>query len=143
MLMRQIEDNILPYCERQGIGVLAYSPMHNGLLSGTMTRERIASLPDTDWRKHANPAFREPHLSQNLELVELLRTIGESHDLSAGEVAVAWTLRHTAVTAAIVGARDPRQVDGVTGALAFRLGDDEIARIGDALPDSLDMMQLS
>ena len=143
MLMRQIEDDVLPYCEQNDIGVIAYSPMHNGLLSGTMTRERIAALPETDWRKNVNPAFREPHLSKNLELVEVARRIGQKHGRSAGEVAIAWTLRHEAVTAAIVGARNADQVDGFIGALDFRLTASEITEIEAALPESLDMMQLS
>ena len=107
MLMRQIEDEILPFCLQHNIGVIGYSPMHNGLLSGRMTRERIAALPKTDWRVSANPAFKEPLLSRNLELVESLRVIGERHGRSAGEVAIAWPLRHPAVTGAIVGARNP------------------------------------
>ena len=143
MLMREIEDSTLPFCKEHGIGVLAYSPMHNGLLSGKMTRERVAALPETDWRKSVNPAFREPYLSQALDLVELLREIGDAHGRSPGEVAIAWTLRHSAVTGAIVGARDGAQVDGFIGAMEFRLSDDEIARIGTALPESIHMMQLS
>jgi aryl-alcohol dehydrogenase-like predicted oxidoreductase len=143
MLMREIEDEILPFCLEHNIGVLAYSPMHNGLLSGTMTRERIAALPETDWRKNVNPAFREPHLSRNLELVELLRGIGKRHGKSVGEVAIAWTLRHPAVTSAIVGARHAGQVDGFVGAMDFRLNESEIAKIEAALPESINMFQLS
>jgi len=142
MLMRGIEDEILPYCREQGIGVIAYSPMHNGLLSGKMTRQRIAALPETDWRKNVNPAFREPALSRNLELVELLRGIGARHGRSVAEVAVAWTLRDPAVTGAIVGARRPDQVDGFIGAMDFRLGEDDIAEIGEALPESMPMMEV-
>ena len=143
MLMREIEDEILPFCLKNNIGVIVYSPMHNGLLSGTMTRERIAALPETDWRKNVNPAFREPHLSRNLELVELLRGIGERHGKSVGEVAIAWTLRHPAVTAAIVGARHAGQVDGFAGAMDFRLSESEIATIEAALPESISMFQLA
>lgn len=143
MLMRQIEDEILPYCGKHGIGVLAYSPLHNGLLSGKMTRERIAAFPDTDWRKNVNPAFREPHLTRNLELVELLRGIGERRGRAVAEVAIAWTLRDPVVTAAIVGARRADQVDGFIGAMELRLTADEIAEIEPALPESLEMMQLA
>lgn len=143
MLMRQVEDEILPFCEQHGIGVIGYSPMHNGLLSGRMTRERIASLPESDWRVSFNPAFQEPRLSRNLGLVELLRGIGERHGRSAGEVAIAWTLRHPAVTGAIVGARNPGQVDGFVGAMDFRLNEDEIEEIAGALPESLDLFDLS
>jgi aryl-alcohol dehydrogenase-like predicted oxidoreductase len=143
MLMRQIEDEILPYCQQQGIGVIAYSPLHNGLLSGRMTRERIATLAETDWRKHANPAFQEPHLSRNLELVEFLRGIAGRHQRSVAEVAVAWTLRHPAVTGTIVGVRRAEQVDGLLAAMDFRLSEDEIAEIEAQLPPSLDMMSLA
>ena len=117
--------------------------MHNGLLSGRMTRERIASLPASDWRVNFNPAFKEPHLSRNLELVESLRGIGERHGRSAGEVAIAWTLRHPAVTGAIVGARNAGQVDGFVGAMDFRLSEGEIDEIAGALPESFDLLDLS
>jgi len=143
MLMRDSEDEILPFCRQHNIGVIVYSPMHNGLLSGTMTRERITALPASDWRVNFNPAFREPHLSRNLELVELLRGIGKRHGRSAGEVAIAWTLRHPGVTGAIVGARQTRQVDGFIGAMDFRLSESEIAEIEAILPESIDMLQLT
>jgi len=143
MLMRQVEERVLPYCKRHRIGVIAYSPMHNGLLSGSMSRERVAALPGDDWRRNFNPAFREPFLSRALELVELLREIGAGHGRSPGEVAIAWTLRLPAVTAAIVGARSGDQVDGFAGAAELRLSDEEIARIDAALPESVEMMQLS
>ena len=143
MLMRQIEDEILPFCEQLDIGVIGYSPMQNGLLSGRMTRERVASLPVSDWRVNFNPAFKEPHLSRNLELVESLRAIGERHGRSAGEVAIAWTLRQPAVTGAIVGARNPGQVDGFVSAMDFRLNEGEIDEIAGALPKSLDLFDLS
>ena len=143
MLMRQVEDEILPFCEQHGIGVIGYSPMHNGLLSGRMTRERIASLPESDWRVNFNPAFQEPQLSHNLALVELLRGIGERHGRSAGEVAIAWTLRLSAGTGALVGARSPGQVDGFVGAMDFRLSEDEIEEIVGALPESLDLLDVS
>ncbi|MBM3789963.1 MAG: aldo/keto reductase [Acidobacteria bacterium] len=133
MLMRGIEAEILPFCESNGIGVIAYSPMHSGLLSGAMTRERIAAMPEDDWRRSMNPEFQEPNLTRNLELVELLRSIGARHGRSPGEVAIAWTLRMPAVTAAIAGARRPSQVDGFIGAAGLRLSPDEIARLEDAL----------
>ncbi len=142
MLMRDIEQEILPYCELNNIGVIAYSPMHNGLLTGKMTRERIEALHDTDWRKHINPAFKEPHLTKNLELVELLRDIGEKHGKTPAEVAIAWTLRLTSVTGAIVGARRPDQIDGIIGAMEFRLSDSEIAEIDAKLPESINMFEL-
>lgn len=135
MLMRGIEAAVLPYCEAHGIGVLAYSPMQSGLLTGRMTRERIAAFPSDDWRR-TSPEFQEPRLTRNLALVETLRAIGARHGRSPGEVAVAWTLRLPAVTAAIVGARSAAQVDGVIGAMTFRLTAEEIAEIEAALPAS-------
>ncbi len=122
------EQEILPYCLEQNIGVIVYSPMQSGLLSGKMTRERAAAFPDDDHRSR-NPEFQEPKLSRNLELAELLGKIGARYGRSAGEVAIAWTLHNPAVTGAIVGARRPDQVDGVVGAAEFRLSDDEIAEI--------------
>jgi len=120
-----VEDEVLPFCERNGIGVIVYSPMMSGLLSGRMTQERISNFPEDDWRKN-NPEFREPRLSRNLWLAELLKNIGRHHGLSAGEVAIAWTLRLSAVTGAIVGGRSPAQVEGIVGAANFRLSEDEI-----------------
>ncbi|HKG96459.1 MAG TPA: aldo/keto reductase, partial [Pyrinomonadaceae bacterium] len=120
-----VEDEVLPFCERNGIGVIVYSPMMSGLLSGRMTQERISNFPEDDWRKN-NPEFREPRLSRNLWLAELLKNIGRHHGLSAGEVAIAWTLRLSAVTGAIVGGRSPAQVEGIIGAADFRLSEDEI-----------------
>ncbi len=132
MLNRGVEQEILPYCERHNIGVINYSPMVSGLLTGAMTAERIANLPADDWRRN-NHRFQEPQLSRNLKLVELLREIGRPHGRSPGEVAIAWTLRLPAVTAAIVGARSAKQVDGIIGAATFRLQPEEIARIEDFL----------
>ena len=106
LLHREIEAEILPFVARENIGVIAYSPMASGLLTGAMTPERIAALPADDWRR-GNSDFREPQLSRNLKLVRLLRAIGKHHGRSPGEVAVAWVLRNPAVTGAIVGARRP------------------------------------
>jgi len=128
MLRPAVEKEILPYCKERNIGVIAYSPMVSGLLSGTMTRERIKNFPKDDWRRGAKE-FQEPRLSINLKLVELLREIGKRHNVSPGVAAIAWTLRNPAVTAAIVGARSPRQVDGFIAAGEFRLTDDEIREI--------------
>jgi len=118
----------LPYCQQHGIGVIVYSPMKSGLLSGTMTRERVAAFPADDFRRRAL-AFQEPNLTHNLELAEILRGIGQRHGRSAGEVAIAWTLHHPAVTAAIVGMRSPEQVRGVVGAMELRLDVEEIAEV--------------
>jgi aryl-alcohol dehydrogenase-like predicted oxidoreductase len=128
MLNRGVEEEILPYCGENDIGVIVYSPMRSGLLTGKMTPERVANLPSDDWRRNAQD-FQEPRLSRNLELVELLEEIGADHGLSPGEVAIAWTLRHPAVTAAIVGGRRPDQVDGIIGAAELRLSEDELDRI--------------
>jgi len=136
MLRRDIEKEILPYCLQHDIGVIVYSPMLSGLLSGTMTRERIAAMPPDDWRKTKNREFQEPRLTHNLRLVERLRAIGSRHGRSPGEVAIAWTLRHPAVTGAIVGARSPAQVDGFIGAAEFRLGAAELQEIDQALAEA-------
>jgi len=141
MLMRQIEDEILPFCEENNIGVLPYSTMQNGLLTGRWTRERVAALPPTDWRVQMDsPAFQDPLFSRILGIVETLREIGDAHGRSPAEVAVAWVLRHPAVTGAIVGARSASQVDGFVDAMDFRLTEDEIDRIGGELPDSITLI---
>jgi aryl-alcohol dehydrogenase-like predicted oxidoreductase len=132
MLARDVEERILPYAAKNNIGVIVYSPMYSGLLSGAMTRERIASLAAEDWRLQ-NPNFREPLLSGNLRLVELLREIGARHGRTPGEVAIAWTLHDPAVTGAIVGVRNPKQVAGVIGAANFRLSSREFEEIEKAL----------
>jgi len=128
VLARDVEKEILPYCAEQNIGVIVYSPMRSGLLSGSMTRERVGALPDDDWRRR-DPDFQEPKLSRNLQLVELLRSIGKRHGRMPGEVAIAWTLWHPAVTAAIVGLRRPEQVSGLIGAGEFRLSSEEVGEI--------------
>jgi aryl-alcohol dehydrogenase-like predicted oxidoreductase len=128
LIRRDIEEEILPFCQHEGIGVIVYSPMASGLLTGKMTRERIAKLPDDDWRKH-HPSFQEPGLSEHLALVERLLAVGAQHGRSAGEVAIAWTLGHPAVTGAIVGARSAKQVDGVMNAGTLRLASHERAEI--------------
>ena len=133
MLSREIEDEVLPYCGENDIGVIVYSPMKSGLLTGKMTPERVRNLPSDDWRRD-HEDFNEPKLSKNLELVEKLREVGERHGRSPAEVAIAWTLRHPSVTAAIVGGRRPDQVDGIVGAADFRLSDEEISELETAIP---------
>jgi aryl-alcohol dehydrogenase-like predicted oxidoreductase len=128
ILRRQIEEETLPYCEKQRIGVIVYAPMFSGMLTGAMTRERAAALPADDFRSR-NPEYKEPKLSQNLALVEKLKEIGARHGRNAGEVAIAWTLRKPVVTAAIVGSRSAKQAEGVMGAGDFRLTDAEITEI--------------
>ncbi|MBN3947174.1 MAG: aldo/keto reductase [Nostoc sp. NMS7] len=124
-----VEKEILPFCQENNIGVIVYSPMQSGLLTGKMTPERVANLPDDDWRKNSSE-FQEPRLSRNLKLVEVLQHIGKQHDRSPGEVAIAWTLNNPAVTAAIVGGRNPKQVEGIIGAGEFRLNQQELDQIG-------------
>jgi aryl-alcohol dehydrogenase-like predicted oxidoreductase len=128
LVHREIEDEILPYCLGEGIGIVVYSPMASGLLTGAMTRERAAKLPADDWRRE-HPDFTEPNLSHNLALVERMRAISLRHYRSVGEVAIAWTLRHPAVTGAIVGARNARQAEGVMRAGELHLTDDEVNEI--------------
>ena len=128
MISPEIEESILPYCGAHNIGVLAYSPMKSGLLAGTMTRERVAAFPADDFRRRT-PNFQERLLSRNLELAELLRAIGQRHGRTPGEVAIAWVLRRPEVTAAIVGMRSAKQVEGVIGAAEFRLSAEEIEEI--------------
>jgi aryl-alcohol dehydrogenase-like predicted oxidoreductase len=128
MLRRAIEEEIVPFTQANNIGVINYSPMVSGLLTGKMTAERVTAMPADDWRRKA-VEFNEPRLSRNLRLVELLREIGADHNVEPGVVAVAWTLCNPAITAAIVGGRSGAQVEGLAPALEFRLSDEEFARI--------------
>jgi aryl-alcohol dehydrogenase-like predicted oxidoreductase len=128
LLHREVEGEILPYCRRENIGVIVYSPMASGLLTGAMTRERIAKLPNDDWRK-GHPDFTEPNLTRNLALVDRLAQIARRHGRTTGEVTVAWTLHNPAVTGAIVGARNARQAEGVMRAGELRLSDEEVHEI--------------
>lgn len=132
MLKRDIEEEILPFARQHKIGVIVYSPMHSGLLTGAMTRERIARFTHDDWRRR-NANFQDPKLSQNLRLVEVLREVGKPHGRTPGEVAIAWTLHNPAVTAAIVGLRKSSQVQGIIGAGEFRLTQAEMEQIAEAL----------
>lgn len=134
LLRREIEAEILPYCQQQGIGVIVYSPMYSGLLTGAMTRERAANLPDNDWRKR-DVEFIEPNLSINLRLVQRLEKIGAQYGRSVGEVAIAWTLNHPAVTGAIVGARSVKQVEGVMRADELKLRQTDIAELESPITD--------
>jgi aryl-alcohol dehydrogenase-like predicted oxidoreductase len=130
LVATQVEAAILPYALSQRIGVIVYSPMGSGLLTGAMTRERIAAMPEDDWRKR-DRNFQEPLLSRNLRLVETLRSVGQRHKASPGEVAIAWTLKNPAVTAAIVGVRNAQQAKGNVGAASLELTSDEVGEIED------------
>ncbi len=124
----EAERDVLPFCQQHNIGVIVYSPMASGLLTGTMTRERIEQLPADDWRRR-DPDFQEPRLSSNLELAKLLDDIAYPHNVPAGVIAVAWTLHNPAVTGAIVGARHPNQIEDIVPAAEFRLTDLEMEQI--------------
>jgi len=136
VVRRDIEREILPFCLAQNIGVIVYSPMYAGLLTGSMTKERVANFLPEDWRRNL-PGFQEPALSQNLQIAELLRAIGQRHGRTPGEVAIAWTLHNPAVTGAIVGFRSPKQVAGIIGAGEFRLEKAELQEIEDAIHGAL------
>lgn len=128
LVKRAIENDILPFCRVNDIGVIVYAPMQSGLLTGAMTRERIASLPQDDWRSR-NAEFTEPRITHNLQIVDTLAEIGARHGKSPGEVAIAWTLQNPAVTGAIVGARDAKQVEGWIGAADIRLTSADLAAL--------------
>lgn len=128
LVNRDAEADILPYTEQAGIGVIVYSPMGSGLLTGAMTRERIAKLPTDDWRKN-NVNFTEPRLTEHLDLVGRLARVAERHGTTPGAVAVAWTLRNPAVDGAIVGFRGPAQVDPLLPAAGLALTDEDVAEI--------------
>jgi aryl-alcohol dehydrogenase-like predicted oxidoreductase len=128
LIERDAERELLRFAEREGIGVIVYSPMGSGMLTGGMTRERVERLPEDDWRKH-DARFNEPELSRNLELVERLKAVADRHDTTPGAVAVAWALRNPAVDGAIVGFRRPDQVDPILTAGNLELSDEDIAEI--------------
>jgi aryl-alcohol dehydrogenase-like predicted oxidoreductase len=128
MLNRAVEAEILPYTKSHNIGTINYAPMHSGLLTGAMTKERVANFPENDFRKRAKN-YQEPHLARNLAVADHLKEIGNRHNVSAGVVAIAWTLRNPAIAAAIVGGRNAKQVEGVIPAITFRLTEAEYAEI--------------
>ena len=132
LINRSAGGNVIPWAEANGTGVIVYSPMQSGLLSGRFTAERVAALAEDDWRR-SGPQFNEPRLARNLQLAEWLRPIAEAHQESVGAVAVAWTLAWSGVTGAIVGARSPEQVDGWIGAAGLRLNDAELDSIAAAI----------
>ena len=128
MLNRAIEAEVLPFCQKNGVGVINYAPMHSGLLTGAMTKERVANFPKDDFRRNAKN-YQEPLLSRNLAVADFIGEIGKRHGVSAGVIAIAWTLHHPAVTAAIVGGRNAKQVEGVIPAATFRLSEEEFGEI--------------
>ena len=128
LVRREVEQEIMPYCRANEIGVIVYSPMASGLLTRAMTRERAASLPDSDWRSR-DAEFQEPKLSKNLALVERLREVGKRHGRPPGQIAIAWALRNPAVTGAIVGGRSAKQVEVTMGAAELQLSEEEVAVI--------------
>jgi aryl-alcohol dehydrogenase-like predicted oxidoreductase len=128
MLNRAVEAEILPFTLKHNIGTINYAPMHSGLLTGAMSKERVAAFPANDFRSRAKN-YQEPYLSRNLAVADHLKEIGTRHNVSAGVVAIAWTLHNPAITAAIVGGRNAKQVEGVIPAITFRLTDAEYAEI--------------
>jgi aryl-alcohol dehydrogenase-like predicted oxidoreductase len=128
MINRTIEAEILPFCLDHNIGVINYAPMHSGLLTGAMSKERVANMPLDDFRRNAKN-YQEPLLSRNLAIADFLKQIGARHGVSAGVIAIAWTLANPAITAAIVGSRSPEQVEGVWPAASFHLSKDEMQEI--------------
>ncbi|MCU1322736.1 MAG: NADP-dependent oxidoreductase domain protein [Acidobacteriaceae bacterium] len=132
MINRSVEAEILPFCKQQNIGVINYAPMHSGLLTGAMTRARVAAFPESDFRRKAKN-YQEPYLTRNLAIANLLKEIGDRHDVNAGVVAIAWTLHNPAITAAIVGSRNPKQVEGTLPVTIFRLSEAEYTEIGNFL----------
>jgi aryl-alcohol dehydrogenase-like predicted oxidoreductase len=128
LIERDVESEILPFAEREDIGVIVYSPMGSGLLTGTMTPERIEGLADDDWRKH-DARFREPQLTYHLATAERIAEVAFRRDVSPGAVAIAWTLRNPAVDGAIVGLRRPDQVEELMVAATLELSDEDAAQL--------------
>jgi aryl-alcohol dehydrogenase-like predicted oxidoreductase len=129
MLLRGIEGELMEYCQKHGIGIIAYSPMQAGLLSGKMTLERVKEFADDDWRKNKSPHFQEPALSINLSFIEKIKPIAAKRGRPVSHLALAWVLRRSEVTGAIVGFRHPCQVDEIIGAGDFDLPNEDIAVI--------------
>ena len=128
LISRGAEEELLPYAQREAIGVIVYSPMGSGMLTGAMTRERIERLPDNDWRKRSDN-FNEPRLGDNLATAERVGAVAQRLGVSSGAVAIAWTLRNPAVDAAIVGMRRPDQADELIAGASLELSDEDAAEI--------------
>ncbi len=125
LLNRKVEKNILPWCQQHGVGVVAYSPMQSGLLTGRFDKSRLA--PD-DWR-HKSPYFKEPQLSKNLQFVEKLKPIAARYDKTVAQLAISWVLMHPAVTSAIVGARRPEQIEEIVGGAGWKIEEEDMQEI--------------
>jgi aryl-alcohol dehydrogenase-like predicted oxidoreductase len=134
MLHRQVEDELLACCAQNDIGVVAYSPMQRGLLTGKFSPERLASLPTDDHRK-ANSDFHEPKFTATLELVEQLRPIAERNGRTLAQLSISWVLRRPEVTAAIVGARKPEQILETAPASDWDLNEEDIGQIEQLLAE--------
>jgi aryl-alcohol dehydrogenase-like predicted oxidoreductase len=130
-IKRAVEAEVLPFCLKNNIGVIVYSPMQAGLLTGKMTRERIENMPADDWRKR-DEEYQEPRLSKNLRLADAMADIAKRHGVPTPNVSIAWVLNNPAVTAAIVGVRHPNQVDDVIGGGSLKLTDEDIRQIENA-----------
>jgi len=128
IINRTIEDGILPYCDKKGIGVVVYSPMASGLLAGRMTRERIASLPDDDWRKK-DFNFTGVKLAENLKIVDAMTAIAKRKGVPVAQIAIAWALNNHIVTGAIVGMRSPTQAEETVPAAGFKLADEDVEEL--------------
>ncbi|MGB5610478.1 aldo/keto reductase [Eudoraea sp.] len=132
MLRREIEEEIMAYCGSSQIGIIAYSPMQAGLLTGKFTKERATSLPDSDWRSR-HPFFIEPQLSVNLQAIGQLKEIADNKGITLSQLSLAWVLRNKEVTAAIVGARSPGQIEETAKAGELSLTKAEIGAIEEIL----------
>jgi len=128
MLHREVEDELLGYCQQNDIGVIVYSPMQRGLLAGKFTPERLANLPEGDHRK-TNPDFQQPQFGATLELVEELKKIAQRSGRTCSQLAISWVLRRSEVTAAIVGARRPDQITETAAASDYILSPEDIEKV--------------
>ena len=132
LIRRDVAAREIPWCAEHDTGVIVYSPMQTGLLTDSFTAARVAAMAQDDWRRHG-PEFQEPNLSRNLALRDALRPIARRHGTTVSAVAVAWTLAWPGVTAAIVGARTPAQVDGWIGAATLELTAADLDEIAAAI----------
>ena len=128
LVKRDVENDQLTWCGDHGVGTIVYSPMGSGLLTGAMTKERVANLPEGDWRRNSS-LFQEPKLTENLALADRFKSVGARHGRTAAEAALAWALRKPEVTGAIVGARNASQVDGLIHGGDLKLSPEEITEI--------------